>query len=73
MSHSRYGLANITIKEFLLCNYFVSDPNSLKTLRDRDWLSELKSLEDYCMVPMSIKDEIPIISKFVERQNSMKR
>ena len=72
MAEARYGIANITLKNFLLCDYAIADSDNFRVLRDRDWIVQLDSLEDYCFVPNYVRDEIPIIKKYLTRKKIVK-
>ena len=67
-SNKRYGVSTVSIKEFLLLEYLIVDPETQKVSRDREWLPKLQTLDGYCYVPKSVGTEIPVILEYLKRQ-----
>ena len=63
-----YGVSNILLRDFLLLEYRVTIPPCVSIIRDRDWLSQIKSMDCYVLVPTIVKNELPIIKAFLDRK-----
>ena len=70
MLNAKYGIAEVKIREFLLCDYKIANPENLEIFRDRDWIANLQSLDSYCFVPTKIRDEIPVIKSYLARKSN---
>jgi hypothetical protein len=64
----RYGLALMTIRDFLELEYNIVDKFSNEKIRDRVWIkNEVSNLSDFCLVPKAFTDELEIIRNFKNR------